>query len=155
MKLVWPGKTQNAAVRSMEEFYVNRTKHLVKCEVVVTKAVKGVDEKEAALIKRKEAESIEKHLRPDREFLVCLSQDGKRLSTREFSNFLEDISFNSSKEVTFLVGGFLGLDRDLLKKADMVLSLSRMTFSHELSRVMLLEQIYRSMSILKGLKYAK
>lgn len=155
VRFVWPGKTQNAAIRSLEEFYVGRTNNLVKCEVVVTKAVKGIGEKEAALIKRREAEEIEKHLRPDSEFLVCLSQDGKRMSSGDFSNFLGDISQGVSKGVTFVVGGFLGLDRGLVEKADMVLSLSRMTFSHELSRIMLLEQIYRAMSILKGLKYAK
>ena len=54
-----------------------------------------------------------------------------------------------------MVGGFLGLDRGLLERADLKLSLSRMTFSHELSRVMLLEQVYRALTMIRGRKYAK
>ena len=77
------------------------------------------------------------------------------MNSDEFSRFLEKIAANSARTITFVVGGFLGLEERSAKKADFLLSLSKMTLSHELSRVMLLEQIYRSLSILKGRKYAK
>jgi 23S rRNA (pseudouridine1915-N3)-methyltransferase len=68
---------------------------------------------------------------------------------------LKKISSSSARTITFVVGGFLGLEDRILKKADALLSFSQMTFSHELSRVMLLEQIYRSLMIIKGRQYAK
>jgi 23S rRNA (pseudouridine1915-N3)-methyltransferase len=61
----------------------------------------------------------------------------------------------AARDTAFVVGGFLGLDRALLERADLKLSLSRMTFSHELSRVMLLEQVYRALTMIRGRKYAK
>jgi 23S rRNA (pseudouridine1915-N3)-methyltransferase len=77
------------------------------------------------------------------------------MSSVELARFLKKLSASSARAITFVVGGFLGLEERILKKADMLLSLSQMTFSHELSRVMLLEQIYRSLMIIKGRQYAK
>jgi 23S rRNA (pseudouridine1915-N3)-methyltransferase len=77
------------------------------------------------------------------------------MSSVELAQFLKTVSSSSAQVVTFVVGGFLGLEERILKRADALLSLSRMTFSHELSRVMLLEQIYRALMIIKGRQYAK
>ena len=80
---------------------------------------------------------------------------GKEMSSEEFAVFLDRTSENSSRAVTFVVGGFLGLAERVLDRADTLLSLSKMTFSHELSRIMVLEQIYRSLTIARGKQYAK
>jgi 23S rRNA (pseudouridine1915-N3)-methyltransferase len=155
VRVMWPGKTRNKAARSLEEMYVDKINHLGRCEVMVTRTAKGISEKESEIIKKVEADGMEQHLRQDNQYVVCLSDGGRPMNSREFADLLADIPLSSSKGMVFLVGGFLGLHQSLIKKADLVLSLSRMTFSHELSRIMLLEQIYRSMSVLKGHKYAK
>jgi len=77
------------------------------------------------------------------------------MSSVEFARFLEKIASNSGRVISFVVGGFLGLEERIIKRANFLLSLSQMTFSHELSRAMLLEQIYRSLTIIRGKHYAK
>jgi len=73
----------------------------------------------------------------------------------EFARFLEKMASGSSQVITFVIGGFLGLEERILKRAKFLLSLSKMTFSHELIHHLFLEQIYRSLTIIKGSHYAK
>jgi len=124
-----------------------------KCELIETKAAKGIPEKFTQKIKEIEASELEKHFKND--YIICLFHEGKEMSSVEFARFLNKLSSSSARAITFVVGGFLGLEERVLKRADTILSLSRMTFSHELSRLMLLEQIYRSLMIIKGRQYAK
>ena len=77
------------------------------------------------------------------------------MNSEEFAHFLDRTSISSARAITFVVGGFLGLAERVLERADTLLSLSKMTFSHELSRLMVLEQIYRSLTIARGKQYAK
>jgi len=112
-----------------------------------------MDEKFAARIKEIEAFELEKHLKDD--YIICLFDEGREMTSTEFARFLEKVALSSSRVISFVVGGFLGLDERILKRADFILSLSRMTFSHELIRALLLEQIYRSLMIIKGRHYIK
>lgn len=73
----------------------------------------------------------------------------------KFARFLEKMASGSSQVITFVIGGFLGLEERILKRANFLLSLSKMTFYHELIHLLLLEQIYRSLTIIKGSHYAK
>ena len=77
------------------------------------------------------------------------------MNSKQFARFLRKTSMNYPHSITFIFGGFVGLADRIIKRADILLSLSQMTFSHELTRVVLLEQIYRSLSMIKGMKYAK
>lgn len=124
-----------------------------KCEIIETKTAKSLPEKFAQKIKEIEASELEKHFKND--YIICLFHEGKEMSSVELARFLKNLSASSARAITFVVGGFLGLEERILKKADILLSLSQMTFSHELSRIMLLEQIYRSLMIIKGRQYAK
>ncbi len=153
IKVFWPGKTQNENIRNLEDLYLQKIKRLAKCQIVITKTARGIPEKQAQRIKDIEASGLEKHIEND--FVVCLSDEGKEISSSDLAEFLDKLASGPERFVTFIVGGFLGLDDRILKRANFNLSLSRMTFSHELSRIMLLEQIYRSLSIIKGYKYAK
>jgi 23S rRNA (pseudouridine1915-N3)-methyltransferase len=153
IKVLWPGKTQNDHIRNLEALYIQKIKRLAKCQVIVTKAARGISEKHTRRIKDIEASGLEKHIEND--FVVCLSDKGKEVSSSDLAEFLDKLASGPERFVTFIVGGFLGLDDRILKRANFNLSLSRMTFSHEISRIMLLEQIYRSLSIIKGYKYAK
>ena len=153
LKVLWPGRTRNREIRSLEEHYLNKINQLGKCQLIQVKEAKGINEKFASRIKEIEALELEKRLKDD--YIICLFDRGKEMSSLEFARFLEKTASSSGRFITFIVGGFLGLDERLLKRADFLLSLSRMTFSHELSRAVLLEQIYRSLTIIKGRHYAK
>ncbi|MFQ6069247.1 MAG: 23S rRNA (pseudouridine(1915)-N(3))-methyltransferase RlmH [Candidatus Aminicenantales bacterium] len=152
-RILWPGKTKNQEIKRLQEFYLERINHLERCEIVQTKEARGIDERFARRIKEVEAEAIKRHLKDD--YLICLSERGKEMSSVEFARFLGQLSSSSTRGVTFVLGGFLGLSEEMLKRADFILSLSRMTFSHEMSRIVLLEQIYRALTLLKGRQYAK
>lgn len=132
---------------------MGRINQLEKCEVIETKTAKNLPEKFAQKIKEVEAVELEKHFKND--YIICLFHEGKEMNSVELARFLKNVSARSARAITFIVGGFLGLEERILKKADTLLSLSQMTFSHELSRIMLLEQIYRSLMIIKGRQYAK
>ena len=109
-------------------------------------------EKQVERIKEIEARGLEKYLRD--EYIICLSEEGEQISSSDFAKLLGRLTA-LPRPVTFIVGGFAGLAPRILQRAALVLSLSRMTFSHELSRVALLEQIYRALTIKKGIHYAK
>lgn len=153
LKVLWPGKTRSQDIRSLQEGYLTKIKQFASCEVIQTKEARGLSEKNADRIKEIEAFRLEKHLKD--EYIICLFHEGKEMNSVEFAKHLQKISESSARAVAVVVGGFLGLDAKLLKKADFILSISKMTFSHELVRVMLLEQIYRSLTIMKGIQYAK
>lgn len=153
LKVLWPGKTRNTAMKELEEHYLHRINQLEPCVIIATKEARGLSERDAGRIQEMEAQGLEKHIKDD--YIICLFDKGKRMSSSEFARFLKSAGDNSSRVVTFIVGGFLGLAGRILDRSDMLLSLSAMTFSHDLSRIMLLEQIYRSLSISKGRQYAK
>ena len=107
----------------------------------------------AERIKTIEAEGLEKHIKDD--YIICLIDKGREMSSTDFARFIQERGETSGRPLAFVAGGFLGLAERFLDRADLRLSLSRMTLSHELCRLVLLEQIYRSLTILRGLSYAK
>ena len=121
--------------------------------MVETKEARGLTEKAGEKIKEIEAAGLEKHLEDS--YIICLIDKGKEMSSEEFANFIKGLGADANRYVTFIVGGFMGLAGRVLKRAHFLLSLSKMTFSHELTRVVLLEQIYRSLTIIQGKHYAK
>jgi len=150
---LWPGKTKNRYLRFLQEDYLAKIELLARVRLVETAAAKGLDEKHPELIMEKEARGLEKYLKDG--YIICLSDKGKELTSEELARLIEQQAAISSRNLIFLVGGFLGLAPRLMAKADLKLSLSRMTFSHELARVVLLEQVYRALSLIKGYSYPK
>ncbi|MFQ6083102.1 MAG: 23S rRNA (pseudouridine(1915)-N(3))-methyltransferase RlmH [Candidatus Aminicenantia bacterium] len=153
IKILWPGKTENKELKSLGKFYLDRINQMIDCQVIETKEVKGIKEKFIEKIKQKEAEGLEKYIKDN--YIICLTDRGKEMTSNEFAQFLGKLSQTSPKGIIFIVGGFAGLSEKIIEQADYLLSLSKMTFSHELTRVVLLEQIYRGISILRRRKYAK
>ncbi len=152
IKILWPGKTRQRDWQSLEEFYIRRIRQLETCQVLETKEARGLKEREVEKIKEIEARGLEKHLGDD--YIICLSERGKQFTSDGFARLLGRLA-EESRPVTFIVGGFAGLAPRILARAHLVLSLSRMTFTHELTRVALLEQIYRALTIRRGMRYAK
>jgi len=152
LRFVWPGRTRNREWRLLQEFYLDRIRRIEPCELIETKEARGLKDREVTKIKELEAKGFAKHLRDD--YIICLSEKGKAMSSEDFAGLLGRLA-DMPRPVTFIVGGFAGLAPRILGRASLLLSLSRMTFSHELSRVALLEQVYRALTIQKGMHYAK
>lgn len=153
LKILWPGRTRNRDIKKLLDDYIKKIGRLNGCEVIETKEARGIDERFKDKIMDMEAKGLEKHFGND--YIICLNDEGREMSSNEFARFLENLASQSSRAATFVVGGFLGLDKRIIQKADFLFSLSRMTFSHELIRLFLLEQIYRAQTIMKGKQYAK
>ncbi|MFC2160672.1 23S rRNA (pseudouridine(1915)-N(3))-methyltransferase RlmH [Acidobacteriota bacterium] len=153
LKILWPGRTRNGDIKIIQDDFLKKIRRLSKCDLIETKEARGIDEKDEKKIMEIEAQGLEKYFGND--YILCLSDKGKEMSSEKFAKFLEKRTSHSARTSTFVVGGFLGLDNRIIQKADFLLSLSKMTFSHELIRLILLEQIYRSLTIMKGQHYAK
>ncbi len=152
LKFLWPGRTRTPELRALEEFYTGRIRTLAPCRIVETREARGFDERQANRILDYEAAGLEKRLEDD--YIICLFDQGTEMTSLEFARFLSR-RLAGQKPAAFVVGGFLGLAGRLLERADLRLSLSKMTLSHELCRVVLLEQVYRSLTIVHGRQYAK
>lgn len=153
LKVLWPGKTHNLNLREIQDHYLKRINTMVPCELFETREARGIPERQSEKIKEIETEGIAKHIGDD--YVICLSDRGREMDSLQFSVFIERTAMNLPHPLAFVVGGFLGLKDGFLSRADFQLSLSRLTFSHELTRVILLEQIYRALTILKKHNYAK
>ena len=105
-------------------------------------------------VKEKEGQKILKYVKDDA-FVVTLEILGKMLTSEELAAKIENITVSGKSHITFIIGGSLGLHKDVSRRADYKLSFSKMTFPHQLMRVILLEQIYRSFRILKNEPYHK
>jgi 23S rRNA (pseudouridine1915-N3)-methyltransferase len=153
LKFLWPGKTKSPELRGLQDFYAARIGTLASVDIVESREARGIDEKHPEKIKDLEARGLEKHLKGV--YIICLSDKGKDMTSQEFARFIRGRAEASGKPLAFVVGGFLGLADRIAERADARLSLSRLTLSHELCRVVLLEQVYRALTIIRGQHYAK
>ncbi len=103
-------------------------------------------------IKNKECTKILEHIKKD-SYIICLDLTGKQFSSEEFSQKIDNIGLNYSSSVTFIIGGTLGLNDEILSIANEKICFSKMTFPHQLIRVFLLEQLFRAFKISKGETY--
>lgn len=106
------------------------------------------------LIKRKEGERILSNIKDD-SYVIALAIEGKMLDSVELSKKIDELGISGKSDISFVIGGSLGLSSEVLARADYKLSFSKMTFPHQLMRVILLEQIYRSYRIMKNEPYHK
>jgi len=155
MRLIflWPGKTRSPELKALQEYYAARIGKLASLEIVETREARGIEERYAEKVKEMEARGLEKHLKGV--YSICFLDQGKEMTSQEFARFLRLRAEDAARPPAFIVGGFLGLADRITEAADLRLSLSRLTFSHELSRVVLLEQVYRALTIIRGRHYAK
>ena len=102
--------------------------------------------------KKKENEAILKYI-SDNDFVVVLDENGKELSTIELAGFLEKKMISGEKKIVFVVGGAYGLDETVIKRANIVWSLSKLTFPHEIAWFVLAESVYRAFTVIKGESY--
>ncbi len=151
------GKLKESFWRGAVEEYLKRLSRYVKltvAEVPDERTPDGASEKEEQEIRDREGERLLKQLRPD-DYVVALAIEGNQYDSIGFSKKLEGYGIQGKRHVVFVIGGSLGLSDQVLARADERISFSRMTFPHQLMRVILLEQIYRGYRIMKHEPYHK
>jgi len=151
------GKIKEKFYRDAIAEYEKRLSRYCKLEIIEVADEKTPDnasEVEENKIKEKEAERMQKYLK-DGAFICALAIDGKQPDSVELSEKIEQLGTGGTSHIIFMIGGSLGMADELLKKADMKLSFSRMTFPHQLMRVILLEQVYRAYRIMNHEPYHK
>jgi 23S rRNA (pseudouridine1915-N3)-methyltransferase len=147
LRLIWVGKTKDARLRALCDDYLTRLSHFVRCEVTELKEGK--------------AEGIEKESKRISDALhegtvtVLLDPAGRQWSSAELAEQVQRWNNQGTREVSFVIGGPQGLAPELMKAADKHWSLSRLTLTHEMARVLLLEQLYRAYTIIHNLPYQK
>lgn len=153
LKLITVGKLENKNYHKLFELYLSRIKHYVSIEHAVVKPER-IGKQPPSEILKKEGERILGSISP-KDFIIALDKQGNQFGSEEFSTFLQNTFNKSSGQIIFIIGGPLGIDANVLQRADVTLALSRMTFPHELATVILAEQIYRGLCILHGGNYHK
>ena len=143
------GGLKNGDIKACCERYVKWLERYVKVEIRYLKAENRNLPVERILCK--EAERLIKYLRDD-DFIISLDRKGRMMDSESFSELLSKI-MNEGKNLVFIVGGVHGLGGEILKRSNFVLSLSKMTFTHEIATFLILEQIYRAFKIIRGERY--
>jgi len=146
------GKTVNQQFISLEQEYLKRLKHYVSIEYTVipeAKNTKSLSENEQ---KQKEGELLLKQINQGDE-VALLDEKGDKMNSREFAGFIEKKQISSTKRLVFIIGGPYGFSDEVYKNARHKVSLSDMTFSHQMVRVIFLEQLYRVFTILNNEPY--
>lgn len=152
IRLITVGKTVEPYIRTGLELYCGRIKHYISFEMEEIPDIRQTASLSQAQIKQKEGLAILKAVRPG-ECVILLDEKGKTFSSLEWARELENRMTHLSKDLTFVIGGPYGFSDEVYDRAEGKLSLSRMTFSHQMVRLIFVEQIYRAMTIIKGEPY--
>lgn len=155
--IVGVGKIKEKFIREGIKEYVKRLSRYCKLKIIEVKnekAPENLSEKEIESIKNKEGQRILSKI-SNNTYIISLDIKGEKISSENFSKKLADLSIRGRSNITFIIGGSLGLSKEVLDKSDYKLSFSKMTFPHQLMRLVLLEQIYRGFRIMKGEPYHK
>ena len=150
--LLQTGKTTDKNISELVDLYSNRIKKYSGFEIITLPDVKNTKNMPVQEQKTKEATKIIQSVTDD-DYIILLDERGKELRTLEFSGTLEKMFFLPKKRIVFIIGGPWGFSEAVYKRADYKMSLSKMTFPHQLVRLLFLEQLYRVFTIIKGEPY--
>ena len=152
IKLLAIGKTDNKQLQALIGEYTKRLGFYIKFNLEIIPDIKNAKNLSEAQQKQKEGELILKQLKPT-DVLILLDENGKQLDSVGFSQYLQKHMNSGIKQLVFVIGGPYGFSQDVYKKAQGKLSLSKMTFSHQMVRLFVIEQLYRGFTILKNEPY--
>lgn len=157
ISIISVGKLKEKYLKMGIDEYAKRLSSYAKIdliEVADEKAPEELSEAEMELVKKKEGERILSKI-PDGTYVYALAIEGKMKTSEEFAEGLEKLMTYGTSKIAFVIGGSLGLHKDVFNRANEKISFGRMTFPHQLMRLILLEQIYRGFRIMKGEPYHK
>ena len=144
------GKNSDAFIDEGVQFYLKKLKHFGNIQFLIFNDIKAI--KDDTVLKTKEAEKFIEKIKED-DYVILLDENGKEYNSRAFAHFIEQKQNQSLKKIIFIVGGAYGFGEKLYNRADAKISLSMMTLSHQLIRVVFLEQLYRAYSIIHHFPY--
>ena len=157
INIVCVGKIKEKYLKLGIDEFKKRLSKYCKLEIIELedeKAPENLSDKEMLMIKEKEGKKILSKIK-DNSYVIALAIDGKNLSSEELAETINKLGVRGISNITFVIGGSLGLSDEVLPRADYKLSFSKMTFPHQLMRLILLEQVYRAYRINNGEPYHK
>ena len=152
MKLILIGKTKSKFLLDGENEYQKRLKHYCKFSELIIPDIKNSGKLSKKELKEKEGGLILESIK-NSDYFILLDDKGLALTSIDFAKFLNKKMVSSANELVFIVGGAFGFSESVYQRANIKLSLSKMTFSHQMVRMIFKEQLYRAFTILKGEKY--
>ena len=150
IKLLYIGKNKNNNIETLIENYEDKIKHFINFKIQCLKT-KNKSSQKSSIIKF-DSEIIFKNLNKE-DIIILLDEKGKDFNSMEFSKFLEERMVRGVKNLTFVIGGAYGFSKELREFAKNKISLSKMTFSHDMARLFFVEQLYRSLTIINNIPY--
>ena len=150
--LLMVGKTTGESLLNLIQDYQNRIQHYLNFETIVVPELKNTKSLSTQEQKEKEADLILKHIE-NQDDIILLDEKGKQFSSVAFSEFMEKKLMSSTKRMIFVIGGPFGFSQKIYDRANGKISLSLMTFSHQMIRLIFTEQLYRAMTIIRGENY--
>ena len=154
LNLIVVDRTRSSFIKEGEEEYLKRLKRFAACKWTEVKAVRITKSTPDEEVIRKEGENILAKIEQG-DYIIALDRTGRQCSSESFAAMFKKLSIENKSRVCFVIGGPLGLSKDVLLRADHIMSISEMTLTHEMVRLILAEQIYRAFTILGGHKYHK
>jgi len=152
LSLIWIDKTRDAWLKAGIEHYIEKIEHYIRVQVLQVRGVRSARNMRPDEVIKREAKSITKVL-PKGSFTVALDVKGRMLDSPGLAELLTDLEARGIKDMAMVIGGASGLAPEIIKRADESLSLSPMTFTHDMARLILVEQIYRACTINAGEPY--
>ncbi|EYE87410.1 50S rRNA methyltransferase [Fervidicella metallireducens AeB] len=157
ISIIAVGKIKEKYIKDGIDEFKKRISRYCRIEIIEVpdeKAPENISIKEEEQIKEKEGQLILRNIK-DNTYVVALDLKGKELTSEELSDFIKNLGLKGNSNVAFVIGGSLGLSKEVLNRADFRLCFSKMTFPHQLMRLILLEQVYRGFRIMMGEPYHK
>ena len=153
LRFIWIGKTKRLPIRELVREYLERISRFAPAEVTELRDRNEVGSDPRVIIDKEGADILGRTTADP--FVVVLDERGRQLDSIKLAELIERHRISGTKQMTFVLGGHGGISDLVRKRADLVLSLSRMTLTHELARVLLMEQVYRAFTIIHDLPYQK
>ncbi|HJQ37157.1 MAG TPA: 23S rRNA (pseudouridine(1915)-N(3))-methyltransferase RlmH [Thermoanaerobaculia bacterium] len=153
-RFIWPRSTADAELAVVLERYLNRVRHFFPVELIELAPERGRQAQSDATIIRAQSARLAAAI-PDRGHTVVLDERGQLIDSLKFAKWIEKLTIDQPHGVNFVVGGDLGFDDTVRRRADKLLSLSPMTLPHQLARVLLMEQVYRACTLMRNIAYHK
>ena len=155
IKILCVGKIKEESIYSAIKEYAKRISKYASFEIIEVAdepIPSNPSSKDIDNIKKLEADKMRKHIKSS-DYVIALDLTGTQFTSEELADKIQNITINGFSNITFIIGGSLGIDRDLVKESNYVLSFSKLTFPHQLIRLFLIEQIFRSFKIINHEKY--
>jgi 23S rRNA (pseudouridine1915-N3)-methyltransferase len=152
IKLIYIGKTSKSFLVEGEQEYIKRLKHYCNLEIIEIQDVKNQKKMSSEEIKKFEGEKFLSYFQKD-DLIYLLDDKGKQFTSKSLADFIEKQQIYSTSNLVIVIGGAFGFSESIYERANGKISLSSLTFSHQMIRLIFLEQLYRAFTIIKGEKY--